>query len=202
MANKDAPHGYKIWGDLLRARTYAVITAPTINVMVDDLVGAGSTGVLSGKLGNVMAIEDGAIIPATPGDAERIRGAVQACFDEKMDPISYIAAGRVGDGTVAGYVLVADHPDQQFESQLDAAGAVADLDLHYEITSPTLSEGNTSTGLSYQEIDVTGAAVTNTLPIILLGQAYPEEDVITAAGCRFICCINSACHYYAAPTGI
>lgn len=205
MANSDAPHGFKVWGPLLRARYYAVITAPTINIMVQDMVMAGNTGVSSGKLGDVQALEDANIIPATPGDANPLLGVVLACFDEDMDPVNYIAAGEAGDGTVAGYVLVADHPDQQFEAQEDAdtaAIAVADIDLNFEIYSPALSAGNTNTGISKQEIDSNTGAVTATIPLRIYGMAYPEVDARGSAGCRWICGINPDCHFWAAGTAI
>lgn len=203
MANKDVPHGFKPWDGVLRARLYAVPTAPTINIAVGDIVANDNTGIVTAKLGLVLAVEDANIIPTTPGDATKLLGAVLECFDEDMNPLEnapagYIAAGRVGDGTVAGYVLVADHPAQQFEAQADAALTAANLNLNYEITSATLSAPNTITGLSTQEINVSGANVTTTIPIRVYGQSHPLEDVSTAAGCRLICQINPDCHMYGA----
>jgi hypothetical protein len=201
MGNTNAPFGFKPFNDVKRAQFYAVQTAPTINVFVGDLVAAGNKGLVTAKLGLVNVIEDANIIPATPGDATPLLGSVLACFDEDMDPISYIAAARVGDSTVAGYILVADHPDQLFYAQVQAALSAADLDLNYEIYSPALSAGNTSTGLSKQEIIVAGANTTNTIPIRIYGQ-YGLEDDTTAAYSRVICGINSECHYYGAGSAI
>lgn len=203
MANKDVPHGFKPWDGVLRARLYAVPTAPTINIAVGDIVANDNSAVVSAKLGLVLTVEDANIIPTTPGDATKLLGAVLACYDEDMNPLEnapsgYIAAGRVGDSTVAGYVLVADHPYQQFEAQADSALTAADLNLNYEITSATLSAPDTRTGLSTQEINVSGANVTTTIPIRLYAQAYPTEDVYSAAGCRMICQINPDCHMYGA----
>jgi len=208
MANIDAPHGFRPWGPVLRARLYAVNTAPTINICVGDLVASGNTGLsCTGGNGTLLMIEDANIIPTTPGDATPILGAVLACYDEHMFPCDnapsgYIAAGEVGDGTVAGYILVADHPDQQFEAQADGAISAAKIDLNHEITSGTLSAPNSATGLSTQEIASAGSNVTATIPLRLYGQAYPELDSIDAAGCRWICGINPDCHYWAAGTAI
>jgi len=207
MANIDRPCGFRPWGELLRSRLYAVPTAPTINVCVGDIVMADVTGISSGKLGAVMAVEDDQVIATTTGDDFSLIGVVLACFDEDMDPYAnapsgYIAAGEVGDATVAGYVLVADHPDQQFVAQADGAITAANMDLNHEITSATLSAPNSVTGISTQEIASAGSAVTSTIPVRLYAQAYPLEDVITAAGCRWICQINPLCHLFGTGTTI
>lgn len=207
MANIDAPFGFRPWGETLRARLYAVPTAPTINISVGDIVMADVTGISSAKLGTVMAVEDDQVIATTTGDDFSLIGAVLACFDENMDPLDnapsgYIAAGRAGDSTVAGYVLVADHPDQQYVAQADGAITAANLDLNHEITSATLAAPNTVTGLSTQEIAASGSNVTSTIPIRLYGQAYPDRDAITAAGCRWICQINPLCHLFGTGTVI
>ena len=208
MANVDSPHGFKVWGELLRARLYAVNTAPTINVAVGDMVASGNSGLSCTKgNGTLLMIEDANIIPATPGDATPLLGVVLACYDENMFPYNnapsgYIAAGEVGDGTVAGYVLVADHPDQQFEAQADGAITAANIDLNHEITSATLSAPNSATGISTQEVAAAGSKDTATIPLRLYGQAYPELDAIDAAGCRWVVGINPDCHYWAAGTAI
>lgn len=200
MANTDAPFGFRPWGEVLRARLYAVQTAPTINVMTNDMVHGGLTGLAcTGGRGIMMIIEDANIIPATPGDACMLIGSVLSCFDENMVPTPYIAAGEVGDGTVAGYVLVADHPDQQYVAQEDgdtAAIVVADLGLNFDIYSPALSAGNTYTGISKQEIDSDSHNTTVTIALKLMNMAYPEIDELGSAGCRWVCQINPAAHLF------
>jgi hypothetical protein len=199
MANKDIPHGFVPWGEVLRARYYPVPTAPTINICVGDIVASDLSTINSAKLGYVLSVYDAAVLSATPGDEQKALGSVLACFDEDMFPIQYIAATRVGDSTTAGYVLVADHPDQQYEAQGDGVFTAADLNLNYAITSATLCAPSTFTGLSTQEITAaSGNAVTTTIPIRIYGQAYPGEDVISAAGCRMICQINPDCHHFGA----
>ena len=197
MANKDNPHGFQPWDGVLRARYYPVATAPTIAFYHGDLVQADTQGFTSAKLGTVQQVYDTAVIGDTEGATRHILGAVIGVFDEEMNPILYMAIGRVGDGTTAGYLLIADHPYQQFEAQGDSAFTVANLDLNHEITVVALNAGNSSTGISTAEIDATtGAAVTVTIPIRIYGQAYPAEDVYSAAGCRMICQINPLCHHY------
>jgi hypothetical protein len=204
MSNNDNPHGFNVWGVLKRQRLYQVPTAPTIAFFHGDMVQADTTiAAVSAKLGAGKQVYDAAIIGATAGDTLHILGVVVGIFDEKMDPVSYIAAGEVGDGTVAGYLSIADDPTQLFEAQGDAAFTLADLDLNYELTVPALNAGNTNTGVSKQEIDAAGtAAVTATIPLILHGQSHPLEDVYSAAGCRMICSINPDCHVYGDSLGI
>lgn len=205
MPNNDAPHGFRPYGPVLRAQYYAVPTAPTINVMINDLVCSDNTSVASGQFGQLQSIYDAAVLNTTTGDAYPVIGSVLACFDENMDPIKYIAAARVGDGTVAGYLLIADHPQQLFEAQEDGATAAieaADINLHFEVTSTTLSAGNTSTGLSYQEIDSDSHNTTATIPIKVHRMAYPDQDTIGSAGCRWVCTINPDTHLYGAGTAI
>lgn len=198
MSNQDVPHGFKPVGPILRANLYAVPTAPTINICVNDIVANDNSAVTSKHLGSGLAVYDGAVLSSTPGDEQKILGGVLACFDENMFPVQYIAPAEVGDGTVAGYVLVADHPDQLYEAQGDGAFTLADLNLNYPIVSATLCAPNTYTKLSTQEIDGDGGAVTTTIPIRIHRMAYPDKDVISAAGCRMICSINPDCHYFGA----
>ena len=195
MANKDRPFGFVPWGEVLRARYYKVATAPVIHLCVGDMVQADNTGGTS-LIGLIHIVKDDAVITDAAGATFKLLGAVLACFDEKMDPLQYIDVGRVGDGSIAGYLLVADHPDQQFVAQGDAAFSAADIDLQYDIHPVALNAPDTNTGLSTQEIGIAGAAVTTTIPIRLYGQSHPDEDVITAAGCRMICQINPDLHQF------
>jgi hypothetical protein len=203
MTNANVNFGFRPVETLLRARMYAVQTAPTINICLGDIVAADTTGIVSPKLGMGILVYDAAVLSATPGDEFPILGSVLACFDDKMDVLKYIPAATAGDSTCAGYILVADHPDQQFIANVDAALVAADLDLNYSITGSALyAPVSTDTGISNQEITVSGAATTNTIPIRMYRQAYPLQDVYSAAGCRMICGINPDCHYFAAGTTI
>jgi hypothetical protein len=198
MANTDNPHGFNVYGELLRARYYPVPTAPTIAFYHGDMVQVDTTiAAVSAKLSTVRQIYDAAVILTTAGDTLHILRVCIGVFDEDMFPLNYMAVGRVGDGTHAGYLLVADHPNQQFEAQGDTAFALADLDLNYELTVPALNAGNTNTGISKQEIAIAGAAVTATIPLRIYGMAYPETDTYAAVGCRMVVSINPDCHAYA-----
>jgi len=201
MANLDAPFGFVPWEKVLRQNLYAVPTAPTIHVCVGDLVFEDTGNIVSGKLGVGIAVYDAAVPTTTLGDALLCLGAVTACFDEKMDPCNHIDVAEAGDGTVAGYVLVADHPYQQFLAQADAAITTANFELNYEITSVALCQPDTRTGMSTMEINVSGANVTSTIPIRLVKQPFITDNP-AAAGCRLVCQINPLCHRYGAGTTI
>lgn len=202
MANNDTPRGFTPWGILKRARLYAVPTAPTINICVGDIVANDNSAVVSTHLGLGPAVYDAAVLSSTPGDEQMILGVVLACFDENMNPYAnaacgYIAAGEAGDSTVAGYVLVADDPTQEFMGQLDGEITDANINLNHSITSATLCAPNTYTGRSTQEIASSSPNTTATIPLRLHGQSHPLEDSHASAGCRMIVSINPDCHYFA-----
>lgn len=193
MSATDAPFGFEPYGNVLRQQLYAVNTAPTINVYHNDLVRAGGAVVATPK-GTKMIIEDGAVPDGNPV----ILGSVMSIFDENMQPLSYIAAGRTGNGTIAGYVMVADHPDQIFLAQEDGDTNAIDLaegSMNADIISEALCAGDSNTGLSKQQIDSDTAATTAALNVKLI---HPHEDDTVATDatpyCRWTCVINE--HYY------
>lgn len=191
--NIDRPFGFQVWGNLIRTNLYAVQTAPTINVYHNDVVVAGEAFV-STPHGYMMYIRDSAV----PDGVAGILGSVVAVFDEKMDPVPYIAAEEAGNSTIAGYVLVADSPDQLFIAQEDADGNAIDLAegaMNADIVSTTLCAGNSTTGIGKQEIDSDTAANTAALQVKLV---HPHQADLPATdadvGCRFIVQLNE--HYY------
>jgi hypothetical protein len=166
---------------------YAVQTAPTVNICVGDIHSHGLTSVSTPHLGTLPILDDAAV----PDDDAALVGAVLAVYDEDMYPLSYIPAGRVGNGTIAGYALIADHPEQLFVAQEDGDTtpiAAASLGLNANIISATLCAPNTTTGISTQEINSDTVANTTALQVQVLF-AHPDDEV-GSANCRFICKIN------------
>jgi len=195
FSSVDAAFGFAPYNNVLRANLYAVATAPTINVAVNDLVAHGST-MVSTPTGYLPIIEDGSV----PDSTAQLLGSVIGCYDEDMAPLQYIAAGRVGNSTIAGYVMVADHPDQLFIAQEDGDSNAIDLaeaGMNADIICATLCAPNTDTGISTQEIDSTSAANTEALQVRLL---WPHEDDTPADDtnhyARWVVRINE--HFYAA----
>ena len=199
MAAKDWAFGFMPYGDVLRARLYSVITAPVINVMLGDLVRVGGVHTTTPH-GYMQSIEDSAV----PDGHPLLLGAVLACFDEDMDPVKYIAATEAGNSTIAGYILVADHPDQQFVAREDFVTNALDLSegsMNVDIISDTICAGNTKTCRSYQMLDSDSAA--HGVLQIKLYQPHPNDSALVAddtpgdtgdEGCRYICQINE--HFY------
>lgn len=190
MSNVDRAFGFEVCGPLLRARLYAVQTAPVINVMHGDIVVSGAE-VISTKFGYKNIIADAAV----PDDTADILGVVIAVMDENMDPVAYIAATETGDTTVAGYIMVADHPDQEFLVQEDGDTtpiAAANAGQNCDMQSATICAGNTGTGLSGQELDSTTVGTGADVQIKLI-EPHPEDDV-GSAYCRWKVQINE--HHY------
>lgn len=193
MANTDNPNGFQPWGPVLRQRLYCVETAPTIGVYHFDLVVAGEANI-STPVGYLLQIRDSAV----PDGEAGILGSVMSIFDENMDPVMYIDVGEVGNGTIAGYVMVADHPDQQYVAQEDAvtnAITAGEGGMNANLISVALCAGDKSTGISTQEIDSDTAANTAALNIKLYGPHPDDTPAVDAdVGCRYICQVNE--HYY------
>uniref|UniRef100_A0A6M3J2A1 Putative structural protein n=1 Tax=viral metagenome TaxID=1070528 RepID=A0A6M3J2A1_9ZZZZ len=197
MSSIDARFGAQPWGNVLRQRLYAIATAPTLAFYIGDVVGHDGTA-LSTPHGTIAALEKDATTAG--GGAGKQVGAVTALFDEKMDPTPYIAASATGNGTIAGYAMVADHPDQEFLIQEDgdtSSVVVANIGLNADYIATTA--GSTTTGLSGHELDSNTVNTTATLDLKIL-DIHPE-DSISAAGAagnhaRFIVRINA--HYHGA----
>ena len=194
MALYDAPFGFIPYGPVLRVQRYAVNTAPVLNFSPGDVVLPGGA-IVSTPKGYLMDVLDAAVIvTATPA-----LGAITSVEDEDGAPLQYMAAGRVGNGTIAGYLMIADHPDQIYLAQEDDGGSVAidlvDGSMNADIASATVDAPNTETGRSTQQIDSSSIATTATLTIKLI---RPHEDDIPAVDAspyvRWVCQINE--HHY------
>lgn len=156
----DAAFGLAIWGQMLRANLYCVLTDPTIAFFHGDPVQHGGT-VQTTQFGYIPIVEDGGVV----ADTDLILGAVVGVFSEKMDPLNYMAIGRTGDDTIAGFVMIADHPDQEFLIQEDAAGTpipAASSEMNVCLEPATTNNGDTGTGISKCELDSSTAATTVT----------------------------------------
>ena len=190
MATIDAAFGLIPYGEMKGAHMYSVITATTYGLYHGDLVEYDGQTLVTPHMGNLRE----AILEAT-GAAGSILGAVIGCFDEDMKPCLYIAAGEVGNSTIAGYVLVADHPDQEFLIQEDGDTSsiiAADIGLNVEAIDTTA--GSNTTGRSGMELDSTSKATTISHALKILG-VHPEDTMSTGAAagtyCRFIVKVNS-----------
>lgn len=206
MANTDWAFGFMPYQKLLRANYYCVQTAPVINIFHYDIVGAGGVNILTPAMGYLPCIQDAAI----PDGLDNILGSVIGIFDEDFDPVAYIKATEAGNDTIAGYILVADDPNQLFVAREDFesedAITAAEGSLNVDIQSEALCAGNTVTGVSTQMIDSNTVATTIKLNLKLYSPHPSDGDLVADntpglsgdQGCRYICQINE--HYYNMPS--
>ena len=195
MAPTDAAFGFIPWGPVLRQRLYVVNTNPTIGFYHGDPVEHGGA-FLSTPHGYMADVIDDALIANADVN---ILGMILSIFDENMDPMIYMAAARVGAGSIAGYLMVADHPDQLFVAQEDSGSAAIDITDGGQNADINVTAGSSTTGRSAAEID---SASINTTSTLHLNIHYPHPDDTPendAYWCRYICSINT--HYYGRGDG-
>jgi hypothetical protein len=184
---KDAAFGFAVWDKLIRANLYAVITAPTIGFYHGQVCQHGGSHI-STKEGYLPTVEDGAECDGEAG----LVGAVIAIFDENMDPVKYIAAAETGNSTIAGYLMIADSPDQLFVAQEDSDGNAITLTEGGHNCNLIGNAGNTTTGISLAELDSDSTAETAALQCKIV-RPHPL-DTPTSDYCRYIVQINE--HFY------
>ena len=199
FSGTDAAFGFQPYGPVLRANLYAVPTAPTVYIFHNDIVVHGGSGV-STPQGYLPIIEDGSVPDSDPF----ILGSVLSVYDENMEPALYITIGEVGNSTIAGYVLVADDPNQLYIAQEDGgANAItaSEMGFNCDLVAGTLCAGNTYTGIGKMELDSDSAAASAALQFKLI---KPHEDVTIAVDAtpynRWIVMANE--HFYHDVVGI
>ena len=198
MANVDSPFGFIPFGKLLSAEWYPVATAHGTAIFVGDWVEITNTGLVCKVFGGDTRL--GVEIDVTGAAGDEL-GAVLAVLDSNGDPLSYLPASTTGDSVVAGYVLVADHPMQEFLVQEDGAVtpiAAASLGLNVAVIST--HTGNTTNGRSKQEIDSDSVNTTATLALRIL-RSY-KDDTVGSAYCRWVVQPNPNAHFKSSATAI
>ena len=198
MANTDAPFGFIPYGQLLGANWYPVATAYGTAIFVGDWVEITNTGLVCKIFDGDTRL--GVEIDATGAAGDEL-GAVLAVLDSNGDPIKYLPASTTGDGVVAGYVLVADHPLQTYLVQEDGAGTpIAAASDGLTVAMISTHSGSTTTGRSKQEIDSDSVNTTNTLALRIV-QSY-KDDTVGSAYCRWIVMPNPNAHFKSSATAI
>jgi hypothetical protein len=198
MANTDAPFGFVPYGKLLSADWYPVVASYATAIFVGDWVEITNTGL-------VCKIFDGetrmGVEIAATGAAGDELGAVLAILDHNGDPVKYLPASSAGDGVVAGYVLVADHPLQEYLVQEDGETTpIAAASVGLNVAMISTHSGSTVTGRSKQEIDSDSVNTTNTLALRIL-RSY-KDDTVGSAYCRWIVQPNPNAHFKSSATAI
>lgn len=134
MANTDSPHGFRPIGELLRVTKYLVDTDNTPTITHNDLVTQEGDGYCTR-----LSSED------------LVLGSVVCIRDENDIPIKHLITSTVAT------IYVADHPDQEFECQVNGTWAKAGEGANFDITD---TAGDTTTGISNQELDYSSVATT------------------------------------------
>lgn len=182
MPNTDSPFGLKP----VRYRSgapyngacnrYYIASGEAYNLFIGDPVALSGTGDAFGVPGIVRATA-GAGSSAGDGPVGVVVGFENLTSDNLSR--SYRPSGT------AGYVLVADDPNLEYEIQEDsdtATLAVTDIGLNANFIIGT---GNTYTGTSAVELDSNTAAVTATLDMRILGLIErPNNEIGTNAKWR------------------
>ena len=193
MADVDNPTGFQPYGPILRARWYVINTAPTVALYIGDAIENGGVYV-STPWGYMQDVIDAAGIAT--GDVN-ILGIALGFQDSAGDTIKYMPASTTGVGSVAGYVLVADHPDQLFVAQENNATNSIDLADAGQYVDIFYATGSSITGLSKSEL--ASDTVTATVGTIHLKLHHPHEDDTPGQDgkwCRYIVSFADAVHYY------
>jgi hypothetical protein len=194
-----APFGFVPFGPVLRANWYSLVTSiavATYHGSVMELVGNTLVTPAMGSLPAAVSEETGA--------AGSIIGAVIGIMDHTYCPALYIPASAAGNGVIAGYALIADHPDQLYiaaEDGVTSSLVAADMGLAIDAIGTT---GSTVTGRSYMMLNSDTMATTATLAFLLI-KPHPDDTFATATTAgqytRFIVKINSSA-YGSAVAGI
>lgn len=186
----DGAFGFIPWGPVLRANMYAIVTNVSVAVARGSLMENVGTALLTPKFGYLQQ----AASEETGADGTII-GACLATYDEDMNPCFYIAAATTGNGTIAGYALIADDPNQLYLAQEDgdtSSIAAADVGLNVEAIGTTI---DTTRGIALMEVDSSSKATTNSLALKLVG-LHPDDSIVAAAAAgghtRCIVKVNSA----------
>jgi len=183
LSNLDHAYGFEPYGPLLRTALYCVVTAPTIGIYKNDIAIADiTTGAILTPFGYMPPIID----DAQPSSESKLLGSVLSVFDEDMNPVNYIAALEAGNGTIAGYVEVADHPYQLFIAQANSAIGVDAVGDNADVSGVA---GDSTTGISKSEISTEIGGAGN----LLLVRPYELDDA-TLTDCRWIVQINE--HFF------
>ena len=163
MPNIDRPMGLQVYGPLLRVNEYTLSAAYGTSIFRGDPV------ICNGTANDVVI--------ATAGTGNKVVGAVIAVFDVNHVPLAYWPASNPG----IGYVLVANHPDQQFVAQ-DNAGTGAqfyDADACNGNVNLASGTGSTVTGISGWELaggDTPGNTAGDQIRLV---KAVPRVDNTT-----------------------
>ena len=191
MANKDASFGLRLYS--------AGNGSALANIQNKYRIASGySTAIFQGDL--VAVVTTGGIERVAAGGSGLILGVFNGC--RYTDPTSGKETfsnhypGSISASDIEAFVI--DSPHAKFEIQADDTFPVADLFGNFDIVDQS-PVGDTSSGTSRMELDVTTGATTATLPIKAMDISQdPENSDVASANTNVIVIINN--HLYSGGT--
>jgi hypothetical protein len=150
-----------------------------------------ATAIFQGDL--VAMVTGGGIERVAAGGSGLILGVFNGCFytDPTTGKPTY---SNSYPGSVAASDIIAnviDSPDATFEIQADDTFPVADLAGNFDIVDQS-PVGDTTSGISRMELDVTTGATTATLPLKAIDISQdPENSDVSSANTNVIVKINN-----------
>lgn len=183
MANKDAAFGLR----LSRSGNGSDLQNMQNRYRIASSYG---TAIFQGDM--VKVVTGGGIERYADGDGGLILGVFNGC--EYTDPttgkptFSNSYPGSIAASDIEAFVI--DAPHAVFEIQADAAFPVADLFGNFDIVNATA--GDTNSGISRAELDVTTGATTATLALKAIDISQdPENNDVASANTNVIVTINN-----------
>lgn len=156
------------YGNVRCRRYYCDGTQNTTDLFIGDPVVLDTTGT---------------VIRATAGAGSYLMGSVVGCYDSTKAPIGYLT------GTTAGYVLVADDPDQLFLGQEDGDTsdlATTDVGQNVDVVSGT---GSTFRNRSGFQIDSSSVTTSTNAQLRIIAK-YDRVNNDVGDYCKWIVKIN------------
>ena len=184
MANKDASFGLRLYS--------AGNGSALANMQNKYRIASGySTAIFQGDL--VAVVTAGGIERVAAGGSGLILGVFNGC--RYTDPTSGKETfsnhypGSISASDIEAFVI--DAPYAKFEIQADDTFPVADLFGNFDIVDQS-PVGDTSSGISRMELDVTTGATTATLPLKAIDISQdPENSDVASANTNVMVVINN-----------
>ena len=182
MANQQSPRGLRVAGPLLGSHYYPVAASYATALFIGDPV------ILTGTSNNVTS--------AAAGSGNPLLGAVIGVYDSNKVPGTLNTSGdRVNYkvGSVAAFVLVADHPQQMFIAQGDGDTSFLDADdCGGNIPLVASTAGSTLSGQSAWTLDDSATGSTSVGDQIrLIRPVENPNNTVAIAYCDWYCFINN-----------
>ena len=190
MANKDAPFGLR----LSRSGNGSDLQ----NMQNKYRIASGyGTAIFQGDM--VKVVTGGGIERFADGDSGPILGVFNGCRFTDPSTSKERFSNHYPASTAAADIeaFIIDAPHAVYEIQADDTFPVADLFGNFDIVNATA--GDTVSGISRAELDVTTGATTATLPLKAIDISQdPENSDVSSANTNVIVMINN--HLFSAGT--